>query len=101
MMIGLVPFSLPQPYTQVVHNGVLPLLCCSALFIEPENLSLQQSYRQPICSFITWGATLVQPSPLGQAEPLSFHATTVGGACYRVEYGCVKRIKKAVYNCPR
>jgi hypothetical protein len=50
-------------------------------------LSLQQSYRQPICSFITWGATLVQPSPLGQAEPLFFHATTVLGAYYRVEYG--------------
>jgi hypothetical protein len=31
-----------QPYSQVVHIGVLPLMCCAALFIDPENSSLQR-----------------------------------------------------------
>jgi hypothetical protein len=72
----------------------------AALFIDPENLSLQHTYHQPIWSFITWGRTLVQPSPLSQAEPLFFHAATVGGTYYRVEYGYRVGNKKATYNCP-
>lgn len=40
MMIGLGLISICNLYTQVVHNGVLPLLCCAALFIDPGNSSL-------------------------------------------------------------
>ncbi len=59
--------------------------CC---FIYRPNYSVVATVDyQPTWSFITWGRTLVQPSPLGQAEPLCFHAATVGGTYYRVEYG--------------
>lgn len=76
-------------------------MCCAASFIDPGSLSLPQSYRQPIWSFIAWGTTLAQPFPLGQAEPLYFRATTVWGACYRAEYGYRWGNKKATHNCPR
>jgi hypothetical protein len=73
--------------------------CC---FIYRPNYSVVATVDyQPTWSFITWGRTLVQPSPLGQAEPLLSLATTVRGAYYREGYGCVTRNKKATYNCIR
>jgi len=71
--------------------------CC---FIYRPNYSVVATVDyQPTWSFITWGRTLVHPSPLGQGEPLSSLATTVMGAYYREGYGCVWTIKKATYCC--
>ena len=92
MMISQCPYLQP---CGVVSIGAYTLnaVCC---FIYRPNYSVVATVDyQPTWSFITWGRTLVQPSPLGQAEPLLSLATTVRGAYYREGYGCVTRNKKA------
>ena len=68
------------------HRGNARYVFCCFIYQAREFVSATIDY-QPTCLFITWGRTLVQPSPLGQAEPLSSHAATVRGTCYRVGYG--------------
>ena len=83
MMISQCPtFSLGA----VLYGAYTRIQFCCFIYRTRESVSATVDH-QPTCSFITWGRTLVQPSPLGQAEPLCFHAATVGGTCYRVEYG--------------
>lgn len=96
MMISQCPY--PHPGGCQHWGDTLNAVCCF-IYQTREFVSATIDH-QPTCLFITWGRTLMQPFPLGQAEPLCFHAATVGGTCYRVEYGCSTEIKKATYNCP-
>lgn len=89
-----------QPCGVVLYGAYTRIQFCCFIYQTREFVSATIDY-QPTCLFITWGRTLVQPSPLGQAEPLSSLATTVMGAYYREGYGCVTRNKKATYNCIR
>ena len=97
MMISQCPY--PHPGGCQHWGDTLNAVCCF-IYQTREFVSATIDH-QPTCLFITWGRTLVHPSPLGQGEPLCFHAATVGGTCYRVEYGCSRGNKKATYNCIR
>lgn len=84
MMISRCPYL--QPCGVVLYGATARIQFCCFIYQAREFVSATIDY-QPTCLFITWGRTLVYPSPLGQGKPLLSLATTVMGAYYREGYG--------------